>query len=205
MSEGYRTRAAKLSAAARRLNAGAGPGADAPFSLAFLTGGARGPDPVMVARALPAGAAVILRDYASPRRAALARRLRSVTARREVLLVIGGDARLAEAVGADGLHLRACQLGAPPYYAGLVTAACHDEGELALAARADATLALLSPVYPTRTHPGAPALGPERFRAMAATAPIPVLALGGVDEHSARRLGGRQVAGLAAISAFAPR
>jgi thiamine-phosphate pyrophosphorylase len=52
--------------------------------------------------------------------------------------------------------------------------------------RADAVL--LSPVFPTRSHPGAAALGPARFRLMARHAQMPVVALGGMTVRTARRL-----------------
>jgi thiamine-phosphate pyrophosphorylase len=60
---------------------------------------------------------------------------------------------------------------------------------------------ILSPVFPTRSHPGAPALGPLRWAALARRAAGPVVALGGVDGARARRLP-RRTAGLAAIDAL---
>jgi thiamine-phosphate pyrophosphorylase len=56
----------------------------------------------------------------------------------------------------------------------------------ALYARADAIL--LSPVFPTRSHPGQSALGPVKFRLLAARAMVPVIALGGMNERRARQL-----------------
>jgi len=47
---------------------------------------------------------------------------------------------------------------------------------------------LLSPVFPTRSHPGQPTLGPVRFRLLAARAGLPVIALGGMNRATARRL-----------------
>ena len=40
--------------------------------------------------------------------------------------------------------------------------------------------AVLGPVLPTASHPGAPTLGWERFSALAAGCSIPVYALGGL-------------------------
>ena len=48
---------------------------------------------------------------------------------------------------------------------------------------------LISPVFPTRSHPGAPVLGPVRFRLLAARSQVPVIALGGMTLHRARTLG----------------
>ena len=74
----------------------------------------------------------------------------------------------------------------------------QDLRELARAGRAVAVL--LSPVFPTRSHPGAASLGPLRFRLLAARAQVPVIALGGMNRRSARRLKWPRWAG---IDAFA--
>ncbi len=195
-------RARTLAAAADGLNAASG--ARTPFCLSFLTD-PRGPDPECVARVLPPGAALILRHYRHPRRAGLARRLRTLTAARGALFLVAGDAALAADAGADGVHWRADQLrlAARPAGARIVTAACHSGEELAAAAQCGADAAFLSPVFATMSHPDADCLGPERFLALAAAAPLPVFALGGIDVARARRLSGPNVAGFGAIGAFA--
>lgn len=68
----------------------------------------------------------------------------------------------------------------------LVTA--HSLREIAMAHRARADAILLSPVFPTRSHPGGKALGPVRFRLLAARAQVPVIALGGMSKDRARDL-----------------
>ncbi len=82
---------------------------------------------------------------------------------------------------------------------GLVAAAAHGPAGLYRARRAGADAALLSPVYPTASHPRAPTLGPLRFAAWARRAPLPVYALGGVTAVTARRLAASNAAGLAGI------
>lgn len=199
-----RARAANLAAAAARLKRQARAGA--PFSLAFMSDAARVPHPEAIARVLPRGGAFILRDYADPRRAALARRLQSICMRRGVLLIVGADLRLAREIGAAGVHLPSWA-PAPAQSPGdlVVTAACHSAEDLERAAATGADLALLAPVFSTVSHPDAETLGAARFKAMAAAAPLPVLALGGVDETNADALAGPNVVGLAAIGAFLPR
>lgn len=208
-----RSRVTALAAAAEKLRqqSGAEFGNSAPFSLAFLTDQARIPNPEIVARALPKGAAIILRDYRLPHRRALARRLKSICAARRLLLIIGADPDLAQAVGADGLHT-------PSWYRPssyrpksaaprdmIMTAACHRAEDLEEAARFGADLAFLSPVFPTPSHPGEGHLGAQAFRALAAASPLPVLALGGVDGKNAETLAGPNVVGLGAIGAFCAR
>ena len=102
-------------------------------------------------------------------------------------VLVNGNAELAHAAGADGVHLdssAAARLAARPRYAEaddfLIGVSCHDGAELAHAAEIGADFALLSPVLPTLTHPGAATLGWETFSALAAASPIPVYGLGGL-------------------------
>ncbi|GJL90883.1 MAG: thiamine phosphate synthase [Hyphococcus sp.] len=194
-------RAAKLAAAAAALKRQSG--LTAPFSLAFLTDAERAPNPLLIARVLPAGAAIILRDYRLPNRAGLAAQLKSICDARDLKFLIGADLALAESIGAYGVHLprwfepdRICPDGM------VVSAACHNAKELAQADAMGADIALLSPVFATDSHMRAAGLDAEKFLALAAGAPLPVLALGGVDETNALSLAGANVAGLAAIGAF---
>ncbi|AOK07183.1 thiamine phosphate synthase [Burkholderia sp. AU28942] len=98
----------------------------------------------------------------------------------------------------DGAALRAvAQRPLPP--ARRISAACHTADDLVLAMRAGADFVTLSPVLPTLSHPGAPALGWTRFAALAAQAAMPVYALGGMTRahlDDARRHGAYGVAGI---------
>jgi 8-oxo-dGTP diphosphatase len=102
-------------------------------------------------------------------------------------VLVNGSPDLAHAAGADGVHLDssgAARLTARPDHgrpdAFLVGVSCHDAAELAHAAAIEADYALLSPVLPTLTHPGAATLGWDTFSALAAASPIPVYGLGGL-------------------------
>jgi len=125
-----------------------------------------------------------LRDKTLPEEARL--QLARETVRRAHLqgarVLVNGSLQLARAAGADGVHLdsaAAAQLGARPD-CDWVGMSCHDAAELAHAAAIGADYALLSPVLPTLTHPGAATLGWEVFSALAAASPIPVYGLGGL-------------------------
>jgi len=105
------------------------------------------------------------------------------------LVLVNGSLALARAADADGVHLdsaAAASLTARPDCA-WVGVSCHDAGELAHAAALEADYALLSPVLPTLTHPGAPTLGWETFAALAAASPIPVYGLGGLERADVAR------------------
>ena len=174
--------------------------------LILMTDEACLPDPVAAAAGLPRGSAVIARHRDGAALEALAWALAGPCRRRGIRLLVSGDARLARAVGADGLHLsealarRRPQRRRPGW---LVTAAAHSPAALARAAQAGADAALLSPVFTTASHPGAPPLGPLLFAAWCRNSPLPVYALGGINAGSARRLMGTSLAGLAAISGLA--
>jgi 8-oxo-dGTP diphosphatase len=118
-------------------------------------------------------------------------------------LLVHRDPDLAEAVGADGVHLTAAQVrgltGRPMPPGRLFAASCHDGGELARAESLGADFAVLSPVLPTASHPGAPHLGWDRFAALVEAARIPVYALGGLSPgliDTAWRHGAQGVAGI---------
>jgi 8-oxo-dGTP diphosphatase len=134
---------------------------------------------------------VMVREKSMPR-AALERFAREVVRHGHAagaLALINGDARLAQACGADGIHMPAAALmsarSRPP--AALCGASCHDAAELAQAQAMGLDYAVLGPVLPTASHPGQPALGWERFAALLAGCRIPVYALGGMQPQHLER------------------
>jgi len=135
---------------------------------------------------LARGAGVILRHHGAPDRAALGAGVARVARRRGLRLLVADDPRLARALRA-GLHQN------PPvrplrWRGRLRTATAHDLPELRAAERAGAGLVFLSPVFATRTHPGARTLGRARFGLLARAARVPVAALGGVTRARYRGL-----------------
>jgi thiamine-phosphate pyrophosphorylase len=169
----------------------------------LMTDDERLPDPLRAARALPRGSMVIVRARRDERRRALAQALRPITQARGLFLLIAGDVGLALAVGADGVHLPEARLGEAAGLRArhrlLITASAHSFSAVRRAGSVDALL--LSPVFPTASHPGRPALGPLRAGTMAWASPVPVYALGGVTADNALRLHG--FSGIAAIGALA--
>jgi 8-oxo-dGTP diphosphatase len=106
----------------------------------------------------------------------------------------------------DGVHLTArTLLAAAARPAGsLVGASCHDARELDHAASLGVDYAVVGPVKPTASHPGAKPLGWDGFEALAADRPMPIYAIGGLtraDAAEARRRGAHGVALLSAAFA----
>ena len=96
--------------------------------------------------------------------------------------------------GADGAYGPADRLAQGRALLRLVTV--HSLAELGAAHRVRADAVLLSPVFATRTHPGAAVLGPVRFQLIAARSCVPVIALGGMNAGRARRIGVRRWAAI---------
>lgn len=115
----------------------------------------------------------------------LARRVSDLCRPRGAHLLLNGHPELtrdlARELGA-GLHLSAASLMSLTARPELewVGASCHDPAELARAAELELDYALLSPVLPTASHPGAPSLGWGRFAEWVGESPLPIYALGGL-------------------------
>lgn len=135
--------------------------------------------------------------------AVLAQKLRTVTAAMGAHLLIHDRVDIALAMEADGVHLPesgmatvdarrlldTCQPrktwapiggeGAQPV-GKLLGRSCHSVKTACEAFQEGADYVTLSPLFATRSHPQAPALGVRRFSVMRAAIPGPVLALGGI-------------------------
>ena len=135
-------------------------------------------------RRLPRGSGLIFRHYHLPAAERRARfdTLRRIARARGHVAFLAAEVRQARAWRADGAYGSAKTLATGPRFSRLVTA--HSLRELH-GGRADARV--LSPVFPTRSHPGAATLGPVRFRLLARRAPV--IALGGMTARRAAKLG----------------
>ena len=196
-----------ISSIARRLNFTAGVPPWLP-PLILVTDETRLADPLPVLNSLPPGTGVLLRHYETPHRLELAQEIASICRRNRLLFLLAGDADLAFTVNADGLHLPDYMVRNPPLTARiwrrhpgkLVTAAAHSRFSLLKAGELGADAALLSPVFPTKSHPSRTALGSTRFTAWVRSGPLPVYALGGLSAKNGSRLFGTGAIGIAGIS-----
>ncbi len=152
--------------------------------------------------------AVLVREkqLTSAKLLALASRLRQMTAIHHARLFIHSQADVATAVGADGVHLASADIHSVAAVrqwlndpSKTVSVSCHNADELERAAACGADFALLSPVFPTASHPGAAHLGAELFQQLEAKAALPVIALGGIDTNNCHALQGRSMAVISAL------
>ncbi|MBN1442824.1 MAG: thiamine phosphate synthase [Planctomycetes bacterium] len=152
----------------------------------------RGPLEEAVEAALEAGADMIqmreksMDDVDLLRRG---RRLREITARRGALFIVNDRADIAVLVEADGVHLGQGDL--PPAEARaivgetkLIGRSTHSLEEARRASREGADYIGAGPAFATRTKETGPPLGPEEIGRISAEIPLPVLAIGGIDERS---------------------
>lgn len=157
---------------------------------------------------LPRGAGVVARGLAP----GLLRPVALLARRRGLVLLVAGDGRAALAVKA-GLHLpdRRQSQGLLPFLIArraapgrlILSMATHGgQRSAARARRLRPDCLFLSPLFPTQSHPGAPALDALRWAVLARGLTLPCMALGGVTPA---RFGAvpRCAAGVAAIGGLA--
>jgi 8-oxo-dGTP diphosphatase len=123
------------------------------------------------------------KDYSRAELRALALKMLPLIRQHDARLIINADVELAREIGADGVQLTSAQLAELSVRPDVewCAASCHNAEELRRAEALGCDFALLSPVLPTQSHPGAPHLGWENFAAIAAGSSIPVYALGGLQ------------------------
>ena len=156
-----------------------------------------GADIPAIVAAMPPRSAVVVRPYAMQieGRAELIRAIRrAARAKRHLLLIAGGGSD----AGFDGRH------GDGRRAKGFLSLPVHGRRELAQANRLGADAVLISPVWPTRSHPDGNSLGTRGFAHLAARSSAKVIALGGVSARGFARLKIHGAAGWAAIDAWLP-
>ena len=144
------------------------------------------------------------KDLPAEAQGALAKNLLPIARRFNARLTLHGDAELAEMADLDGAHLAA---GGDPARARallggghLVGISIHGADE---AAKLDPSLvdyAIAGPAYETESKPGyGPALGPQGIAAIVASAPVPILAIGGINAEKTPELMRAGAAGIAVM------
>lgn len=151
---------------------------------------------------LPDGAGIVFRHYSLPEneRKRLFREVATVARRRGLLLILGGAPRLAESWGAAGSHGIVGGEKSSPHL--LRSAPVHSLAELEAAEAAGVDFVFVSPVFATRSHPGARPLGSAGLAAIADKSRVPVIALGGMNADRFSELRDGNVYGWAAIDAW---
>ncbi|GAA0787420.1 Nudix family hydrolase [Marinobacterium sediminicola] len=179
-------------------------------------------------RMLITGSAATQQEYAERLQAALGQGIKQVMLRAKTLsecefadlfkallplcqqqgacLGVNTSVEQANALGAEHLHLtseRLLALGDRAEFNGRwLSASCHNPEQIRMAEEKGLDFITLSPVQPTSSHPGEPALGWPCFAEWVAECTLPVYALGGLDEADLSRAREQGAQGIAAISAW---
>jgi thiamine-phosphate pyrophosphorylase len=176
-------------------------------NLLFFTDPTRTPQPERVAERLPAGAAVVFRAFGAVDAIEQGLRLREITQRRGLLLLVGADEGLAAQVQANGLHLPerlAATLpslrAAHPHW--LITVAAHDLRAAKVGEKAGADALVVSPIFPSASPSAGAPLGVEGLERIVGAVETPVYALGGVRADTVARLAETGIVGIAAVEAL---
>jgi thiamine-phosphate pyrophosphorylase len=127
---------------------------------------------------LPPGAGIVLRHHetSTHERVMLARRMADLCRQRRLILAISRDVALAELLSAQLVHNPANDPGVLPF-----SRSAHSAEESRTGCELGASLIFLSPLFPTRSHPGEEPLARVEARAIVAGCPVPVIALGGMN------------------------
>jgi thiamine-phosphate pyrophosphorylase len=176
-------------------------------NLLFFTDPERTPDPERVAERLPAGGAVVFRAFGAPDAAVQGRRLREITRRKGLPLLVGADPALALAVEADGLHLPERLASTLPRLREtrpdwLITIAAHGLEAACAGVAAGADALVVSPVFPSRSPSAGAPLGVDGLKRLVEAVETPVYALGGVRANTVARLLDTGIVGIAAVEAL---
>ncbi|MFZ0042478.1 MAG: thiamine phosphate synthase [Solirubrobacteraceae bacterium] len=175
----------------------------------YLVCDARADD--FVARALRGGVDIVqlrLKDAGDEEIVATARRYARVCAAHQALLILNDRPDLAQAAGADGVHVgqddvavsEARELVGPDRLIGLST---HSPAQIDASGRAGVDYIGVGPVHATPTKPGRPAVGLELVEYAAHTSSVPFFAIGGIDPNNAasvRDAGARRIAVVRALT-----
>ncbi len=121
---------------------------------------------------VPLGGGVLLRHHQSELQ--LGRKVAEACAARGLMLGVAGDAAFARVVGAAMVHNPVGEASGL-----LVSRSVHDERQAEAAREAD--LIFVSPIFATLSHPGVATLGIKRGLVLAGHAPVPAIALGGMN------------------------
>ncbi|UCD56023.1 MAG: thiamine phosphate synthase [Candidatus Hydrogenedentota bacterium] len=147
------------------------------------------------------------KDLSTRERFEVGEKLRELASRFGAKLLVNGDAALARAIGADGVHLpqdglRAdvCRTFLEPEM--LIGVSTHSVSEAKEAERTGADFVTYGPVYHTLSKAKyGPPVGLDSLREVCATVGLPVFALGGIRAANVGDVLSAGAAGVALISA----
>ena len=148
---------------------------------------------------IPKETAFLLRSYKIKERKKIAKQLLKFCKMKKIKLLIGSDIKLAKNINADGVHF-------PEYMIKenkvnwvvfkklklekewIVTMAAHNLKALKNGENYSIDAALLSPIFPSKSHPKKKSLGINKFSKIIKKTNMPIYALGGINVKNVKSL-----------------
>lgn len=183
---------------------------DPPLLLVTDRHQARAPLAEVVSAALAAGGrwvSVREKDLSADDQVALARMLLPIARRHGARLTVHGDAALAKACGADGVHLPAgSDVAASRALLGrdkLIGVSIHTVPEAETIDPGACDYAIAGPAYETASKPGyGPEIGRKGLAEIARAARVPLLAIGGINAARAAEVLAAGASGIAVMGSI---
>ncbi|SCA56371.1 putative Thiamine monophosphate synthase [Candidatus Terasakiella magnetica] len=175
--------------------------------LIFMTDMERLLDPSSLIPQMPAQSALIIRHKIKSEKINLIKNNKTLCKKNKVILLVSDDVDLALNYGLDGVHfsqkklqkIAQCGTFKKPKANFLISAACHNLSAINWANKVRADIALLSPVFKTKSHPKARSLGRWKFQHMARQSIAACYGLGGINKKTAHTLAATKACGFAGI------
>jgi len=177
--------------------------------LIFLTERKRFKNIFETLQSIPSQTLVIIRDYdLSPlERLKYSQKIIGVCRKRGIKVLVGKDPLLARSLQADGLHIPEKLLKPLSNWrqkepGWLFTTSCHSRRGLERIQNTQIDAVLLSPIFPTQSHPNSKTLGSEILKEMSLISTLPIYALGGINESNIKDIRQANIVGVAGIEMF---
>jgi len=134
-------------------------------------------------------------------------RLRDITLRRKVIFIVNDRVDIAQASGADGVHLGQDDMpvSAARELLGsrkVIGKSTHSLSQARKAAKEEVDYIAVGPIFSTPTKPGAREVGPELIARVRGITDKPIIAIGGINRRNLREVLEKGADGAAVISAI---
>ena len=148
---------------------------------------------------IPKKSAFLLRSYQTKKRKKIAKQLLKFCKMKKIKLLIGSDIKLAEDINAHGIHFPEYMIkknkinwisikNVKSNKKWIVTTAVHSMRSLKKAENLDIDAVLLSPIFPSKSHPNHKSLGLNKFSKIVKKTKLPIYALGGINIKNVKSL-----------------
>ena len=148
---------------------------------------------------IPKKSAFLLRSYQTKKRKKIAKQLLKFCKMKKIKLLIGSDIKLAEDIKADGIHFPEYMIkknkinwidikNVKSKKRWIITTSVHSIQSLKKAEGLDIDAVLLSPVFPSKSHPNSKSLGLNKFSKIVKKTKLPIYALGGINIKNVKSL-----------------